>query len=128
MRTAPRATGRRTGAQRAGEAAEESAARFLAHRGLDILARNFRTRWGEIDLVAKDGATLVFVEVRLRSSARFGGAAASVDARKRRRIEAAARLYLARLGAEPPCRFDVITLGSEGDEVCAWLRGAFASA
>ena len=124
----PSGVGRRTPAQAMGADAEERAARFLAGRGLAIVARNYRTRFGEIDLIARDGATLVFVEVRLRSSARFGGAAASVDARKRRRIEATARLYLARLGAEPPCRFDVITLDRDGDEVSGWLRGAFASA
>ena len=119
------ASGRRTPAQRAGGEAEEQAARFLARRGLEIVARNYRTRFGEIDLVARDGAILVFVEVRMRSSARYGGAAASVGFRKRARIEAAARQYLARLGREPACRFDVVTL--EGAEP-AWLRGAFETA
>ncbi len=118
-------SGRRTRAQRAGGAAEEAAARFLAHRGLEIVARNYRTRFGEIDLVARDGATLVFVEVRMRSSARYGGAAASIGLRKRARIEAAARQYLARLGREPACRFDVVTLDGAGP---AWLRGAFETA
>lgn len=69
----------RTPAQASGGAAEEQAARFLAHQGLDIVARNFRTRFGEIDLVAREGATLVFVEVRMRTSDRYGGAAASID-------------------------------------------------
>ena len=69
----------------------------------------------------KDG-TLVFVEVRLRASARFGGAAASISAAKRRRIIFAARLFLMRLPSPPPCRFDVITV--EGSEV-QWLKAAF---
>jgi len=119
---------RRTAAQRAGGEAEEVAERFLVRRGLEVIARNYRTRLGEIDLVARDGATLVFVEVRMRSasSARFGGAAASVDARKRRRIEAAARHFLARLAREPACRFDVVTLdGASGIE---WHRAAFETA
>jgi putative endonuclease len=122
------ATGRRTRAQVAGGDAEEVAARFLARRGLQVIARNYRTRLGEIDLVARDGATLVFVEVRMRagSSARFGGAAASVDSRKRRRIEAAARQFLARLAHEPPCRFDVVTL--DGDAALEWHRAAFETA
>ncbi|HSN21224.1 MAG TPA: YraN family protein [Usitatibacter sp.] len=120
-----RATGRRTIAQAAGGAAEEAVARFLARKGLEIVARNYRTRLGEIDLVAREGATLVFVEVRLRSSARYGGAAASVDGRKRARIESAARHFLARLGREPACRFDVVTL--DGDTL-EWLRGAFETA
>lgn len=121
-----RPSGRRTAAQSAGGAAEEAAARFLAAKGLQILARNYRTRLGEIDLVAREGASLVFVEVRLRSSARFGGAAASVDWRKRRRLESAARHFLARLGREPACRFDVVTCEEGG--VTEWLRGAFETA
>jgi putative endonuclease len=119
------ATGKRTPAQASGGAAEEAAARYLARRGVEILARNYRTRLGEIDLVAREGAMLLFVEVRLRRDARFGGAAASIDGRKRMRIERAARQYLARLGREPACRFDVVTL--DGDNV-EWLRGAFETA
>jgi putative endonuclease len=104
--------------------AEEAAARLLESKGLAIVARNYRTRFGEVDLVAREGATLVFVEVRRRSSRAFGGAAASVDARKQARIVAAARHYLARLGAEPACRFDVVTW--DGDPAPpAWIRGAF---
>jgi putative endonuclease len=113
-----------TAAQASGGAAEEAAAAFLAGQGLALVARNFRTRFGEIDLIARDGATLVFVEVRMRrASAQFGGAAGSIDPRKRRRIEAAARQYLQRLGREPPCRFDVVTLDQDGAPT--WLRGAF---
>ncbi len=111
-----------TAAQSAGNAAEEAAANFLARQGLEIVARNYRTRMGEIDLVARDGTTLVFVEVRLRSSDRYGGGAESIGARKQRRIVAAARQYLSRLRREPPCRFDVITLDSGSPE---WLRAAF---
>ena len=111
-------------ARRRGEEAEELAARFLAQQGLTIVARNYRTRFGEVDLVARDGGTLVFVEVRARSWHAYGGAAGSVDARKQRRVVAAARHYVARLRAEPPCRFDVITL--QGREAApAWIRGAF---
>ena len=112
----------RTPAQASGSVAEDEAARFLTRQGLDIVARNYRTRFGEIDLVARDGATLVFVEVRMRSSDRFGGAAASIDGRKKNRIVAAARQFLARLAHEPPCRFDVVTLDGDTPN---WLRGAF---
>ncbi len=115
-------TGGVTPAQAAGGAAEEAAARFLEGNGLAIVARNYRTRMGEIDLVARDGATLVFVEVRMRSCDRFGGGAESIGWRKRSRIEAAARQYLSRLRREPPCRFDVITLDG-GTPV--WIKGAF---
>ena len=117
----------RLAASRRGAEAEDLAARFLARQGLVVMARNFRTRFGEIDLVARDGDTLVFVEVRARSWSAFGGAAASVDAGKQRRIIAAARHYLARLPAEPACRFDVLTL--QGTQAApAWIRGAFESA
>ncbi len=111
-----------TAAQAAGSAAEEAAANFLARHGLEIVARNYRTRLGEIDLVARDGEVLVFVEVRMRSSAHFGGGAESVSPHKQARLVAAARQYLSRLRREPPCRFDVITLDSGSPE---WLRAAF---
>jgi putative endonuclease len=111
-----------TPAQAAGGAAEEAAARLLERNGLVVVARNYRTRQGEIDLIARDGATLVFVEVRMRSSERFGGGAESIGWRKRSRIAAAARHYLMRLRREPPCRFDVVTLDGG---IPVWIRGAF---
>ena len=111
-----------TAAQAAGNAAENAAADFLARQGLAIVARNYRTRMGEIDLVARDGEVLVFVEVRMRSSDHYGGGAESIGARKQARIVAAARQYLSRLRREPPCRFDVVTLDSGRPE---WMRAAF---
>ena len=111
-----------TPAQASGGAAEEAAARFLEREGLAIVSRNYRTRFGEIDLIARDGATLVFVEVRLRSSERFGGAAQSIDSRKKARLAAAARQFLARFRHEPACRFDVVTLDGGAPK---WMRGAF---
>lgn len=114
----------RPSARDQGLAAEAAAARFLESRGLAIVARNYRTRFGEVDLVARDGDTLVFVEVRKRKWRAFGGAAASVDARKQLRLVAAARHFLARLGSEPACRFDVVTW--DGDSTApGWIRGAF---
>ena len=111
-----------TPAQAAGGAGEERAAEYLARHGLAIVARNYRTRAGEIDLIAREGATLVFVEVRMRSPHRFGGALASIIPRKQRRIVAAARQYLMGLRPTPPCRFDVVALDGAGPE---WIRGAF---
>lgn len=108
-------------AQEKGAAAEELAARYLAARRLRIVARNFRVRGGEIDLICQEGATLVFVEVRLRSRADYGGAAASIDAAKQARLVLAARHWLARYG-ERPCRFDCMLL--EGTRI-EWLRDAF---
>ena len=114
--------------QSSGRLAEEQAARFLERQGLSILARNFRCRGGELDLVCRDGATLVFVEVRLRRNAAFGGAGASITANKQRRVVLAARNYLATHGAaspaDRPCRFDCVLLDGEKID---WLRDAFAA-
>jgi putative endonuclease len=105
-----------------GAAAEALALRFLRAHGLRIVARNYRCRGGEIDLIAQDGSTLVFVEVRLRRGSAFGGAAASITAAKRRRLSLAARHYLGRLGREPPCRFDAILLDDLAPERIEWPR------
>ena len=87
------------------------------------MQRNYRVRGGEIDIIARDPRdVLVFVEVRARASTAFGGAAASVDARKRARILLAARHYLMRLPAEVACRFDVVAI--DGGQL-HWIRDAF---
>ena len=106
----------------AGARAETLAAAFLVARGLVILERNFRCRRGEIDIIARDGETLVFAEVRLRTRRDFGGAAASIGARKRARLTAAALYYLGRRPAAPPCRFDAILLDSLDDGRIEWLK------
>jgi putative endonuclease len=106
----------------AGERAEALAADFLVAQGITILARNFRRRCGELDLVAQDGDTLVFVEVRLRTRSDFGGAAASITAKKRARMAAAAGLYLARLRRTPPCRFDAVLLDAIDPARIEWLK------
>ena len=95
---------------------------FLVGEGLVIIERNWRRRMGEIDLVARDGDMLVFVEVRLRQRRDFGGAAASITATKRARMIAAAGLYLARLPHTPPCRFDAILLDALDRDRIEWLR------
>jgi len=106
----------------AGAKAESLAADFLTARGMTILERNFRRRCGELDLVARDGDTLVFVEVRLRTRDDYGGAAASITARKRSRMAAAAGLYLARLRSAPPCRFDAVLLDAIDSARIEWLK------
>ena len=105
-----------------GKAAEDAAAVYLAKRGLDLVERNWRCKGGEIDLIMRDGAVLVFVEVRARKNARFGGAAASIDAAKQGRIVHAAQLYLSRLPSPPRCRFDAVLF--EGERL-DWLKDAF---
>jgi len=111
----------------AGRAAEDLAARFLDARGLRVVARNFRTRRGEIDLVARDGATLVFVEVRFRRSASHGGAAESITPAKQARLIAAAQVYLLRQRGDPPCRFDAILLDALDPARIDWRRDVIAT-
>lgn len=110
--------------QRIGAAAEELAARHLLAQGLRIVERNFRVRGGEIDIIAREGKTLVFVEVRLRSHGDFGGAAASVTVQKQRRIVLAAQHYLQAHG-EQACRFDCVLLDALDANRLEWVRGAF---
>lgn len=88
-----------------------------------MVARNFRVRGGEIDLICRDGNGIVFVEVRLRSRADYGGAAASITAAKQARLILAARHWLARHG-EQPCRFDCVLIDGGRTE---WLKNAFAA-
>jgi putative endonuclease len=111
----------------AGRAAEDLAARFLDGQGLHVVARNFRTKRGEIDLVARDGATLVFVEVRFRRSASHGGAAESITAAKQARMVAAAQVYLLRQRGDPPCRFDAILLDALDPSRIDWRRDVIAT-
>ena len=111
----------------AGRAAEDLAARFLDGQGLHVVARNFRTKRGEIDLIARDGATLVFVEVRFRRSERHGGAAESITAAKQARMVAAAKVYLLRQRGDPPCRFDAILLDALDPARIDWRRDVIAS-
>ena len=105
-----------------GARAEALATDYLARQGLVFVARNFRTRRGEIDVIVRDRDTLVFVEVRLRSRAAYGGAAASITPAKRARLLAAAHAYLATLAREPPCRFDAILLDGLDPARIAWER------
>jgi len=111
----------------AGRAAEDLAARFLDGQGLHVVARNFRTKRGEIDLVARDGATLVFVEVRFRRSESHGGAAESITAAKQARMVAAAQVFLLRQRGDPPCRFDAILLDALDPARIDWRRDVIAS-
>jgi len=108
-----------------GEAAENLAAAFLLRAGLTLVERNFHCRFGEIDVIARDGATLVFVEVRMRTSERFGGAAGSITAAKRARLLRTARLYLAGVARVPACRFDALLVNGNDNSI-EWLKNAIA--
>ncbi|RMD78060.1 MAG: YraN family protein [Gammaproteobacteria bacterium] len=109
-----------------GRRMEEEALRHLLARGLSLLARNWRCRAGEVDLVLQEGEAVVFVEVRYRSGSAFGGGAASVDPLKRRRLRAAALHYLQRRAPGAPARFDVVELrGDPARPQIRWIRDAF---
>ena len=117
----------RTPKQRAGDQAEAAASRHLIASGCRVVARNARYRDGEVDLIAFEREVLVFVEVRMRTGSRFGGAAVSVDSMKQKRIERAAQHWLlAHYGDRwPVCRFDVVTIDAGG--TIEWIRDAFQS-
>ena len=107
-----------------GVKAEQTAADYLVAQGLRLVARNYRCRGGEIDLIMADGASLVFVEVRERAGSAFGGALASITATKQARILLAARHYLARYGIDSACRFDAVLI--QGGRL-EWLRAAMGA-
>jgi putative endonuclease len=117
--------------QEHGRRAELLACEFLQGHGLELLVRNYRRRLGELDLVLRDGATLVIVEVRTRSRAEFGGAAESIDGLKRRRIVRAAQQLLQRRGelARMPSRFDVVVVHDIASDKprLEWIRHAFSA-
>lgn len=102
---------------------ENLAVAEIEQRGYAVLARRYRTRHGEIDIVARDGDTIVFIEVKVKETPEFGRAAEAVDVRKQRRIVSMAVDYLARnrLTAKP-CRFDVVAIDGS---VLTYYRGAF---
>jgi putative endonuclease len=116
--------------RRIGREGEEVAARYLARRGFTIVARNLRSQLGELDLVAEDGATLVFVEVKARRGPADVGPQAAVDGRKRARLVRLALGYLGRPGVrrERQCRFDVVAVSwppSGGPPRVEHFEGAF---
>ena len=101
--------------QALGKTAEDLAAAELERRGYAILARRYRTAYGEIDIVARDGETTVFVEVKARATAEFGTAAEAVTPRKQRKLTIMATDYLARHQlCNVPCRFDVVAIDDAG--------------
>ena len=105
--------------KRIGNRGEEEAAAYLEQKGYAILERQYRTPLGEIDLIARDGRTLAFVEVKTRRNERFGSPSSAVGWEKQRRIIRAAMWYMnQRQGDVPPCRFDVV-------EVYAPPKGAW---
>lgn len=107
---------------------ERVAELFLNKRGLETIERNYQARFGEIDLVMLDGHTLVFTEVRYREHSRHGTGADSVTRTKQKRIISAAHRFLQCHPGDSlrPCRFDVVSIGTqEGETILNWIRNAF---
>ena len=116
--------------QTAGREAEACALRHLQAHGLQLIARNWLCKRGELDLVMLDGDTVVFVEVRYRRHAAWGGALESVDARKQQKLIKTAQLFLQNESrwTRNPCRFDVIAIAPAGQtQDLNWIRNAFDS-
>ncbi len=107
-----------------GAAAEQLAATFLTQKGLKLLAHNYHCRFGEIDLVIKDGNTLAFVEVRLRSNNTFGSTAMSITKQKQQKLIATAQHFL-QTHQDCGCRFDAILMNKTHLDHIEWLRNAF---
>jgi putative endonuclease len=111
-----------------GDSAEQLACDYLKRQGFDLLARNYRSPHGEIDLIMHAPDSLVFVEVRYRRSADFGAPAETVDPRKQRRLRATAEYYLQRMpkGSKQACRFDIVAISGEGETArLEWVQDAF---
>ena len=115
--------------QQAGRAAEQQALEHLLRQGLQLLARNWLCKRGELDLVMLDGDTVVFVEVRYRLHAGWGGALESIDPRKQAKLIMAAQYFLQQepRWAQSPCRFDVVALEGAATRSTRlnWIRNAF---
>ena len=110
--------------QKIGATGEDRALAYLQQHGMRLAERNFRCKMGEIDLIMRQDAVLVFVEVRVRADDRHGGAAASITPAKQRRLIRTAQFYLQRLRTLPACRFDVIAI--DGDTL-RWLKNVIES-
>ena len=110
-----------------GHRAEQTALDFLLDRGLEPVARNFRSRCGEIDLIMMHRDCLVFVEVRYRASTRFSNPGPTVDARKQQKILRTAALFIARQPqfANHTMRFDVVAIAGKTSDTVRWIRDAF---
>jgi ribonuclease HII len=106
---------------------EEMVMRYLGGKGLALLEKNYHARSGEIDLIARDAGTVVFIEVKMRGGSDFGSAVEAVDGRKRKRMVQAALDYLSRYPDQPDCRFDVIALdaGAKGESHLVHYPNAF---
>lgn len=108
--------------QQIGREAEDRALNYLEQKGLRLIQRNYRSRFGEIDLIMRDKKTVVFIEVRYRRNKTFGGASYSVTPQKQQRLLTTAKQFLQHYAPQHPARMDVLAL--EGNDI-EWIKNAF---
>ncbi|MGY2461932.1 YraN family protein [Vreelandella sulfidaeris] len=109
-----------------GAAIEQIAAQWLAQQGLILITQNHYVKGGELDLVMRDGDILVFIEVKYRTTTRYGHPLETVTYQKQQRLVRAARLYIARNGLSSPCRFDILAItGKLPNLEFNWAKAAF---
>lgn len=106
--------------------AENIASEYLRQQGLTLITSNYQCRYGEIDLIMRDGKTLVFVEVRLRTAVSFGGAAMSITISKQQKLIRTAEYYLQQHG-NTNCRFDAVLMNKVSIENIEWIQNAFSA-
>ncbi len=106
-----------------GEKSEQQACDYLLKQGLQLIEKNFRSQYGEIDLIMKDVETLVIVEVRYRKSNKYGGALESISRKKQSRIISTTQYYLSTHKVKSSIRFDVIAMSNNND--IHWIKDAF---
>lgn len=119
-------TTNQTTKQRVGQAAEQQALAFLQGHGMKLVQRNFLCKMGEIDLIMRNGNTLIFVEVRYRSHTDYGGGLESITPHKQKRIIRTAQYFLLQNPEwrHAPCRIDVIALSRKGENPIQWIPNA----
>jgi len=106
-----------------GEKSEQLACQYLLKQGLHLVDKNFRCKYGELDLIMKDSETLVIVEVRFRKSNKYGGALESISKKKQSRIITTTQYFISSNKINSQVRFDVITMSSDTD--INWIKNAF---
>ena len=114
--------------KKVGNQAEDQACQYLQNKGFTLVKRNFSTKAGEVDLIMDDNQTLVFVEVRYRKNANFGGAAASITPKKQQRIIKAALAYQQKYAPQSAMRFDVVAIEGDNEanaQKLNWIKSAF---
>lgn len=109
-----------------GAAIEQIAAQWLHQKGLSLITQNHHVKGGELDLVMQDGDILVFIEVKHRTTTRYGHPLETVTYQKQQRLVRAARLYIARHGLSSPSRFDILAItGKPPNLEFEWVKAAF---